>query len=98
MQVLTPMKSIRKYCLQCTNEQPLEIRLCPSKEECDLWPYRMKKRNIKPKPPRTPVKTIRQKCLNCSANSSLDVKNCFDKNCAIYPYRFGKRPKKGLKN
>ena len=36
----TPIKAIRKMCLQCTCNQPKEVRLCPV-IDCDLYPYRM---------------------------------------------------------
>lgn len=36
----TPMKSIRAKCLECTNNQPKEIRLCPI-NGCPLYEYRM---------------------------------------------------------
>ena len=36
----TPVKSHRKKCLDCTCNQPKEVRLCPV-IECDLYPYRM---------------------------------------------------------
>lgn len=36
----TPIKAIRKNCLDCTCNQPKEIRLCPI-IECPLYPYRM---------------------------------------------------------
>lgn len=40
---LTPMKAIRKKCLDCCGWQPQEVRLCPNKV-CANWPYRMGKR------------------------------------------------------
>ena len=40
MEMLSPLKAIRAKCLDCTAEQPQEVRLCPS-ENCPLWPYRM---------------------------------------------------------
>ena len=39
---LTPLKSIRKKCLQCMSGHYKEIRLCPS-ENCPLYQYRMGK-------------------------------------------------------
>ena len=39
----TPIKSIRKKCLDCTCNQPKEIRLCPI-INCPLYPYRMGRR------------------------------------------------------
>lgn len=41
----------------------------------------------------TPMKAIRQKCLDCSCGSSKEVSLCPIKNCPLYGYRFGKRPK-----
>ncbi len=37
---MTPMKAIRAKCLECSNGQPKEVRLCPCKD-CALYPYRM---------------------------------------------------------
>ncbi len=39
----TPVKSIRKKCLDCSCGQPKEIRLCPI-INCPLYPYRMGRR------------------------------------------------------
>jgi hypothetical protein len=43
MKILTPIKAIREKCLDCTCQQPKEIRLC-TKTDCALWPYRMGRR------------------------------------------------------
>lgn len=43
MKQLTPIKAIRAKCMDCTCQQPKEIRECPS-TSCPLWPYRMGKR------------------------------------------------------
>ena len=40
MAELTPVKAIRAFCLQCTCEDKLWIRQCPSKD-CPLHKYRM---------------------------------------------------------
>ena len=42
----------------------------------------------------TPIKAIRAKCLECSAGQYNEVRLCKIKNCALYEYRFGHRPKK----
>ena len=34
-------------------------------------------------------KAIHKHCLNCSGNSANNLKNCPDKDCPLYPYRFG---------
>jgi len=41
-----------------------------------------------------PLKSIRKKCLECSAGSTKEVRMCLIKNCPLYPYRFGKNPKR----
>ncbi len=43
MKLLTPIKAMRAKCMDCTCNQPKEIRLCPL-TTCALWPYRMGKR------------------------------------------------------
>lgn len=37
---MTPIKSIRAYCMECTSGQQTEVRLCPC-TDCPLHPYRM---------------------------------------------------------
>ena len=36
----TPIKAIRKKCLDCSCFQPKEVRLCPE-IDCACYPYRM---------------------------------------------------------
>lgn len=43
MKALTPIKSIRAYCIECSGGMAKEVRLRPI-EECPLYPYRMGKR------------------------------------------------------
>lgn len=40
MAKLTPMRAIRAKCLECSNGQVKEVRLCPIKK-CALYAYRM---------------------------------------------------------
>jgi len=40
----------------------------------------------------TPLKAMRLKCLDCCCGSSKEVERCVVTTCALYPYRFGKRP------
>ena len=49
MKMYTPIRAIRAKCLDCTCQQPKEVRLCTVKE-CPLWPYRMGKRPKKEVP------------------------------------------------
>lgn len=41
----------------------------------------------------TPMKAIRAKCLECSNGQPKEVRLCSVKNCALYEYRNGHRPK-----
>ena len=48
--------------------------------------------------PFTPMKAIREKCMNCCCWQYVDIAECDIKNCSLWPYRFGRRPKKGVNN
>lgn len=41
----------------------------------------------------TPVKAIRKKCLECCCGQMKEVRLCTVKNCPLYGYRDGHRPK-----
>ena len=40
MKLASPVKSIRKHCLECSGQSPKEVRLCLI-THCPLYPYRM---------------------------------------------------------
>lgn len=40
----------------------------------------------------TPLKAVRAKCLDCCCGSHQEVRLCPAQNCALWPYRMGKRP------
>ena len=40
MERITRAKAIRLKCLDCTCNQPAEVRRCPA-QDCPLWRYRM---------------------------------------------------------
>lgn len=42
----------------------------------------------------TPLRAIRANCLSCSSGQTSEVRNCLIPECALYPYRFGKNPKR----
>jgi len=44
----------------------------------------------------TGMSAIRQKCLDCSCWQPKEVRECPIKYCSLYPFRFGKYPKKSL--
>lgn len=41
----------------------------------------------------TPIQSIRKKCLDCSNNQYAEVRECSVKNCPLFIYRYGRRPK-----
>ena len=43
IKIATPIKSIRKKCLDCTCGQSKEVKLCTA-YGCSIWPYRMGRR------------------------------------------------------
>ena len=45
---------------------------------------------------KTPIKAMRAKCLDCCCGSPKEVRLCPVIECALYPYRFGKRPTKTI--
>ena len=42
----------------------------------------------------TPIKAIRKKCIDCTCGQLAEIRNCTVINCALYPYRMGRRPDK----
>jgi hypothetical protein len=47
----------------------------------------------------TPMKAIREACLQCSNWQYIEVTKCPAEDCALWLYRFGKKPdQKGRKN
>ena len=40
----------------------------------------------------TPIKSIRAKCKECSGNQLAVIRKCQIYDCALFPYRMGKRP------
>ena len=42
---------------------------------------------------RTPLKAIRAKCLDCVCGQLLEINKCHIKECPLWEYRRGKRPK-----
>lgn len=83
----TPLKSIRRYCLWCCNNQFNEIKLCP-KTDCPFFPFRLGKKIIKG----SLIKVIKGRCLDCGEGTPQAVKKCDQENCNLYPYRNGKNP------
>jgi hypothetical protein len=101
---LTPVKAIRKRCLDCVGFSTTDVKNCNcfendgAIEKCFLHPYRMGKRP-KVKAECTPIKSIRKHCLWCCCGSFNLVKNCPTGDCPLWIYRFGTNPaRKGVGN
>ena len=60
-----PLKAVRQYCLYCANNQPIEIKKCPSKN-CPFYFFRFGKNETKPR--KTTLKAIKEFCLDCAGN------------------------------
>lgn len=41
----------------------------------------------------TPMKAIRAKCLDCCNGQKKEIRECSVRNCPLYVYRNGHRPK-----
>jgi hypothetical protein len=46
----------------------------------------------------TPIKAMRKKCLDCTCGQVKEVRLCQAVECALWPYRFGRRPDKATQN
>ena len=58
-----------------------------------LTPFTGEKRIKINLPHKTPLQAIRAKCMDCSNYQPKEVRFCTVPDCALYPYRMGKRPK-----
>ncbi len=85
MNNITPLKAIRKRCLECNTFSTKEIRNCQH-SDCDLYNYRMGKGRGRY------LKFIRKYCLWCCIGSRKEVALCTCGDCPLYNFRFGKNP------
>ena len=89
---LTPLRAIRKQCVQCMGGSPRLVADCPGRD-CPLYPYRMGR--LDGADGHT-LRAIRQYCLGC-AGSSQAVRDCYgdtavDGPYPLYRFRLGKNP------
>ena len=85
MKRLTPLKSIRKKCIECSGNSVKEVRECQH-NDCSLFNNRMGKGRGRY------LKLIRKYCLWCCMGSPKEVRLCTCEGCFLYSYRFGKNP------
>lgn len=88
MKKMTPLKSVRKYCVSCGGESKDNVRLCPV-EKCALHPIKNGKNGGKVK---SVVKSIRARCVDCAGGSRKSIEACELTECSLWPYRFGTNP------
>jgi len=90
MSDLTPLRAIRKHCLDCVGGAP-EVRVCLGDKlhdgPCPFFAYRMGRGRPK-------LRTIRQFCLLCMGGSQLLVRECQSKTCQFHTYRMGRSVKR----
>lgn len=43
MKKISPLKAIRKFCLDCLGGSSAEVKVCSAQEICSLYPYRFGK-------------------------------------------------------
>jgi len=82
---MTPTKSIRKKCLDCSYDNSKEITNCPD-TECALYTLRLGKKQGD----FSPIKAIRIKCLWCMDGNAYEVNLCPSDTCSLWPFRSGK--------
>ena len=83
----SPLKSVRKKCIDCSGFDLKEVRECPF-VDCPLYSLRMGKGC------RATLKNIRAYCLSCCNGQRNEIKLCASVKCPLWEYRFGKRHKK----
>ena len=91
----TPLRAIHQFCVECVGGQVYDVKDCGGDHSlnggcdrngvCYFYKYRMGKG-------RPSVKTIRMICLWCQGRIFEGIKDCYARDCALYPYRFGKNP------
>ena len=90
----SPLKSIRKFCLECMGGSSKIVTDCPS-TKCKFYHFRFGKNPI-PQPKIFALKSMRLYCLECLYTSD-EVKKCTMPECPVYIYRFGNNPhRKGI--
>lgn len=78
----TPLRSIRKFCLQCGNGTYSNVRNCRY-TDCPLWLLRLGKYQGG----KSARKAIREFCLYCMNGQRKEVSRCKNTNCPFYPRR-----------
>lgn len=89
---MTPLQSLRSYCLWCCGESAKEVRLCPS-PKCVLYPYRLG--TIPKGASRQLTKVIKSRCRECCERpKDCDAGKPYMMHppCHLWPFRMGRNP------
>ncbi len=89
MEKLTPKDTIKAICINCLCMKQFNVEQVTNCEgnyiNCNFFLYRLGKR--------PPIAVFRKYCIQDCMNGYKDyVAECTTKDCANYPYRFGKNP------
>ena len=90
---MSPLKAIRKRCIDCAGGSSKQVSECNEKD-CSLNEFRTGKRILG----KSSVKAIRKYCLRCCCKQREEVKLCFASACTLHLFRFGKNPNKKRHN
>ena len=88
---MTPLKSIRKKCMDCTGGSTKEIRYCEH-SDCDFYNNRFGTGGGRY------LKLIRKFCLWCCNGVHKEIALCTCNDCPLHRFRFGKNPSRVRKD
>lgn len=88
---LTPLQSVRKFCLFSHGGSPKEVANCPTLD-CPLYPYRLGCGRMS-------VKAVKISCLECMNENGNGIRvanelirKCPSYDCPLFAYRLGRNP------
>jgi len=81
---LTPLKAIRKKCVDCSGGELKEVRNCQF-AGCPLYPLRMGRGS------KATLKRIRAFCVWCCCGQRNEARLCLTVRCSLWEFRFGKK-------
>ncbi len=74
MAALTPVRSIRKYCVECSGGSVYEVARCEM-DDCPLYPYRMGKNPNRKHGGPAPKSAFKKKNAGAVDNVGADAKS-----------------------
>lgn len=89
----SPLRCLRRFCLECQGGSPRSVRECADLE-CCLRPWRLSPAEVGAEGKAAAgnsLRGIRKYCLVC-AGARRDVRLCAASSCPLWPFRFGVTP------